>query len=40
MSINYDDFKKFIKDNGVIGYASAMIIALGKQKEFKELFSR
>lgn len=25
---NIDDFKKFIKENNVIGYASAMIIAL------------
>lgn len=28
MSINYDEFKKFIKDNNVVGYAAAMIIAL------------
>jgi large-conductance mechanosensitive channel len=28
MSINYDEFKKFIKDNNVVGVAAGMIIAL------------
>jgi large-conductance mechanosensitive channel len=28
MSINYDQFKKFIKDNNVVGVAAGMIIAL------------
>ena len=28
MSINYDEFRKFIKDNNVVGVAAGMIIAL------------
>jgi len=28
MSINYDEFKKFIKDNNIVGVAAGMIIAL------------
>ena len=28
MSINYDEFKKFIRDNNVVGVAAGMIIAL------------
>jgi len=28
MSINYGEFKKFIKDNNVVGVAAGMIIAL------------
>ena len=28
MSINYEEFKKFIKDNNVVGVAAGMIIAL------------
>ena len=39
MSINYDDFKKFIKDNGIIGYASAMIIALAAKVLISSIIS-
>jgi large-conductance mechanosensitive channel len=36
---NYEDFKKFIKDNNVVGFASAMIIALATKDLISSIIS-